>query len=269
MKTVLLLVHDDPGQEARLRAALDLVRAIDGHLHCLHVTAIPADVAEYALLGGNALLLGDEEQRETEHRARITRRLTAESVMFGWQEATGELAEMIGLGAAFADVIVSNTDLHDSTAPDMRRVAGEITIAVGKPVLAVPKAMTGLALNGRAIIAWDGSDDAEDAVRAAVPLLALARDVEILTVDDGSAAVPAKAVARYLSHHGINARIKIEITLTARPADHILAAVSGEQAEWVVMGAYGHARFLEHLFGGTTRTMLRDSPAPLFLVHHR
>jgi hypothetical protein len=35
MKNVLLLVHDDLGQEARLQAALDIVRAIGGHLHCL------------------------------------------------------------------------------------------------------------------------------------------------------------------------------------------------------------------------------------------
>jgi hypothetical protein len=37
MKNVLLLVHDDPGQEARVQAALDVVRAIEGHLICLGV----------------------------------------------------------------------------------------------------------------------------------------------------------------------------------------------------------------------------------------
>ena len=41
MKNILLLVHDDPGQEARVQAALDLTRALDGHLTCLDVAAMP------------------------------------------------------------------------------------------------------------------------------------------------------------------------------------------------------------------------------------
>ena len=29
MKNILLLIHDDPGQEARLQAALDITRAVE------------------------------------------------------------------------------------------------------------------------------------------------------------------------------------------------------------------------------------------------
>ena len=41
MKTILVLLHDDGGQEARLQVALDLSRALDGHLICLDVTQLP------------------------------------------------------------------------------------------------------------------------------------------------------------------------------------------------------------------------------------
>ena len=41
MKNILLLVHDDAGQEARFQAALDIGRAVEGHLSCLDVTVIP------------------------------------------------------------------------------------------------------------------------------------------------------------------------------------------------------------------------------------
>lgn len=41
MKNVLLLVHEDAGQEARLQAALDLTRALRGHLTCLDGTCYP------------------------------------------------------------------------------------------------------------------------------------------------------------------------------------------------------------------------------------
>ena len=42
MKSVLLLVHQDSGQEARVQAALDLTSALSGHLACLDVTPLPS-----------------------------------------------------------------------------------------------------------------------------------------------------------------------------------------------------------------------------------
>jgi hypothetical protein len=47
MKNVLLLVHDDAGQEARLQAALGIVRAVEGHLTCLDVIIYPMISADY------------------------------------------------------------------------------------------------------------------------------------------------------------------------------------------------------------------------------
>ena len=69
MKNVLLLIHDDDGQEARLEVALDVVRAIGGHLTCL-------DVAVYTVLAGDdygagsATLYADECAREAKNKAK-------------------------------------------------------------------------------------------------------------------------------------------------------------------------------------------------------
>ena len=62
MKNVLVLMHDDVGQEARFQAALDLTRALDGHLTCLDVAILPVTVDDYAMLGGAALLVADEPE---------------------------------------------------------------------------------------------------------------------------------------------------------------------------------------------------------------
>lgn len=35
----------------------------------------------------------------------------------------------------------------------------------------------------------------------------------------------------------------------------------------IVMGAYGHSRATEFVFGGTTRDLLQHSSFPLFLSH--
>jgi nucleotide-binding universal stress UspA family protein len=35
----------------------------------------------------------------------------------------------------------------------------------------------------------------------------------------------------------------------------------------VVMGAYGHSRFLEEILGGATRNMLSESKVPVLMAH--
>jgi hypothetical protein len=42
MKTILVHVDSDDGQEARLQAAFDLARAFEGHIHCVQITPYSA-----------------------------------------------------------------------------------------------------------------------------------------------------------------------------------------------------------------------------------
>eukprot|EP01037_Dinobryon_pediforme_P037902 gene37902-45620_t len=94
MKTVLLLVHDDTGQESRLQAALDLTRALDGHLSCLDV-AVPATVdGDYYGIAAVALL-EDERTREAENKTALVARLEREDVRWDWTDATGTLADAV------------------------------------------------------------------------------------------------------------------------------------------------------------------------------
>ena len=75
MKNIVLLVHDDNGQEARLRVALDLARALEGHLTCIDVTVLPMVIADMYGGADQALLIGEEQEREAQHRSALQRRL--------------------------------------------------------------------------------------------------------------------------------------------------------------------------------------------------
>ena len=87
MKNILLLVHDDQGQEARLQVALDLTRAFGGHLSCLDVTILPALVGDYyGGATGGAMLLAEESDRETRNKAALEARLAHEDVSWDWQD---------------------------------------------------------------------------------------------------------------------------------------------------------------------------------------
>ena len=63
---------------------------------------------------------------------------------------------------------------------------------------------------------------------------------------------------------GVNAGV---LVVEADPFDGILRAARDVGADLIVMGAYGHSRAREYLFGGVTRAMLKEAPLPLLLAH--
>lgn len=266
MKNVLVLIHDDPGQEARFQAALDLTRALDGHLTCLDVAITPVSVNEYATLGGSALLLADEQENESANRSRIDARLQVEGVPYNWIDKVGFASPAIRDAASLADVIVLNRDI-EHVYPDMEEIAGEVMIKSGHPILAVPADAKAFDAFGPALIAWDGSTEAEKALRAAVPLLQLAKSVTIVEIDDGSIQWPANAAAVYLSRHKIDCTIEHVRDAIDIPSTILLDQIERRRAAYLVMGGFGHSRFAEATLGGVTRRMLHESPVPLFLMH--
>jgi len=269
MKNILVLIHDDSGQNARVQAALDVARAVGGHLRCVHVSIIPEVVTDFVSMGGNALLPEDEALKEAGNRNRLRERLENDDVPFDWIDVTGDLTLSMLDAAALTDLVVVNRELQTSLFPNALELAGRLLVEARLPVLAVPEKAKGLNARGRALIAWDGSASAEAALRAAVPLLRHAAAVTILYVEDGSLKIPAEDAAVYLARHGIPATIQREKILTDRPGAVILSALQWAKADYVVMGAFGRARIIEELFGGATERMLAESPVPLFLVHGR
>lgn len=267
MKNVLVLMHDDSGQEARYQAALDLCRALEGHLTCLDVTILPVMAGDYAMMGGEAVLLAAEEEREQANRARMEPRLQEEGLPYSWTDVTGELGPALKDAAGLVDVIVVNRQLDDVHYPDMLGLAGEVLVKSGTPVLAVPQDAKGFNAAGHAMVAWDGSRESDAALRAAVPLLKLAERVTILEIDDGSIRVPAIEAAEYLSRHDIRPVVCRRSARSGGAADVLLAEVESSGADYLVQGGFGHSRLVETLFGGVTRRMLTASPVPIFLAH--
>jgi nucleotide-binding universal stress UspA family protein len=266
MKNILVLIHDDTGQESRLLAAMDLTRALNGHLTCIDVAIVPTLVGDYDG-SGTAMLLDDERQRETTNRMLLQGRLTAASMAYSWIDECGFLSLCMREAANDADLIILNRELDEIKYPDMLKVVGEVMIKSRKPIVAVPANATGFDVSGAALIAWDGSDQAGTAMRAAVPLLSLAGSVTILEIDDGSLQQPALEAVDFLARRNVKATVLHEAASSVPAGAIILKKIEAVGASYLVMGGFGHSRFIESAFGGVTRQMLKNSPVPLFLIH--
>lgn len=267
MKNVLVLIHDDTGQEARLQVALDVTRMLNGHLMCLDVVIPPAAMVDDGLGGTvGVMLLADEISREAVNRTRIERRLKHEEVSWEWTERTGRIAPCLREASRFADLIVVNRQLNDFPVPDMRAVAGEVIARSGKPVLAVPEEQRRLDTEC-AMIAWNGSASAMAALRQSIPLLARTERVLLVQVDNGTIDGSAEAAASYLSRHDIHVRIERVSAVPGGVGPTLVEQAVRHRAGYLVAGGFGHMRLAETFFGGVTRELLTNAPCPIFLAH--
>lgn len=267
MKNILTLVHADAGQEARFQVALDLARAVDGHLLCVNVVVPPVPVIEAFSRAGLQLATDEARDVSASNRSTLLDRLAVEGMPFDWFEDIGTIVSCLAKSADFADLIILNRNLTIGT-PHMDRLVADVLVETGKPVLAVPEQQRALRVHSAcAMIAWDGSHAAIHAIEAAAPILRLASDVTIVEVDDGSKGASSEEAARYLCRYGI----KPAILRISGGDDYVppllLAHATTLHADYIVMGGFGHWRLIEQMIRGNSHWILGTTHVPLFMVH--
>lgn len=137
----------------------------------------------------------------------------------------------------------------------------------GLPVLAVPPLARSFEPTGSALILWDGSAAALHALIAAIPILRLASAVTLLEIDDGSLHRPAGDAFGLLARHRIDVDLRHEPAFGDKAGYVILDQITAISPAYIVMGGFGHARWIESIVGGVTRRLLAECPVPLFLKH--
>jgi nucleotide-binding universal stress UspA family protein len=169
--------------------------------------------------------------------------------------------------ARYADVAISGRpDLSDprSVPFDLPQA---LVLASGRPVILVPDEpppTTGR----RILVGWNASREATRAVADGLPFLAHAEAVELLLVDPerhphGHGEEPGADVALHLARHGVRVDVRRMSSEGVSVGRLVLSRAREFGADLMVMGAYGHSRLTELVFGGVTRTLLRESTLPL------
>jgi nucleotide-binding universal stress UspA family protein len=118
------------------------------------------------------------------------------------------------------------------------------------------------------MVCWRDTPDAARAVVAATPFLERAQRVVFVAIDEsGTARADVEAAAAQFRWNGLPTDTQV-IAAAGRPAADLLreaGQVCG--ADLVVMGAYGHSRVRELIFGGCTRAVLASADRPVLLFH--
>lgn len=171
--------------------------------------------------------------------------------------------------ARYADLaIVARTEASDRSGLPLD-LPQSLVLSAGRPVVLLPPDPAAFRCR-RVVLGWNASREAARAAADALPLLRRAEAVQVLVVDahvrpNGHGEEPGADIAQHLVRHGANVEVN---RVSAHGADAglvILSEAASFGADLVVMGAYGHSRLTEFVFGGATRTALREADLPVLM----
>lgn len=274
-KTILVHVHNDDTLVTRLETALSLARAYSAHVDCLHVTPTQAYVA-YDSFGGvfvMADMIKALEEEQAALRKGVEQKLRNEDVSWSYRETAGDISSQLVARAALADLMITGRQPRRiEFAGSAIGFLGDLIHRSRTPIFIPAEGQPPADPTGPALIAWDGSYEAANAVRSTVGMLQRASRVYVLRVEEKKdEAFPSTQLLEYLSRHGIHAELTVEpvgkIQFDEFLPEILMTRAKAVNAAYIVMGGYSHSRVGEYIFGGLTRTMLSESPIPIVIAH--
>ena len=291
IKSILVPAMGDAGDDTRLATAAAVAQLFQAHIECLHVRAEIGDQLASTLSVQPPTIASAEFMAaiatEVERRAHEARRAfdtvcrtqkipvsagiaTTAAVSADWREESGDDVETLIVRACRHDLAVVRCEMprqgpSRGLPPDS---AGAVLICAGVPILlagaTAPRSFATVA------IAWKDRPEASRAVTGAMPFIAAARKVVVMTVAESAApgGYAADAVVERLRWHGYEAaELRCPAPERGAGAGHLVAEAVKAGADLLVMGAYGHSRLREWVFGGYTRHVLSGIDLPVLLAH--
>lgn len=255
-----------------MAAALALARIQGGYIQGLHIRIDAVETA--AMIGAfrqpNLHNVLDAISSQEEERSRHARKVFDETcqgvadtaISPVWTEKQSFLNETLH-EARYHDLCVMGRNAE---------LSGERIITVltqsGRPLLLAPSEPVER-IGKTVAIAWKHTAEAARAVGAASFLLANAEKVLILSVSEdkaGDARLSANGLAAQMENKGIAAEVRVSSSPSVSTAQALSDLALGGGADILVMGAYGHSRIREFVFGGVTTEFLSTAALPLFMV---
>ncbi|MCA1442899.1 universal stress protein [Ensifer sp. IC4062] len=273
-KTILLVIGANE-HENDLTAAADLCAAADAHLSVLLVKlAAPPPIGDYAAMSVAWLDERAEDMRQLDEaveRARAT--LKGLGISF---EANGIYCETawadndVGNRARYADITLIGASMKPDSPLRARAIDGALFYSA-RPVLLATNRQSVTLRPRKILLAWNSTMESARAAREALELMESAEEVNVVVVDPSAASAkngeePGADVATYLARHGIEVTVDRLPSAGRRVEEVLNQHAIDTSADLIVMGAYGHTRLRERIFGGVTKAMIEAPMVPVLMV---
>lgn len=275
IKDLAIAYNGSSNADKALRFALQMSEKYGAEVTALHVHAPLQHESTIARWASKAVL---DSLRQTDRDAlegveqKFRQQLAEAGIKSAvdWVVETGPANEHLSRMARCHDLLL----IGQSSEPGEKRHhvrAEDLVVRMGRPLLVIPANYELRPFSERAVVAWDGSRPASRAVSDAMQILETKNRIDVVTVGPksrtGETSAGDSRVIRHLRCHGVDAEhIYLEAGKVSVGAA-ILDYCDKVQPDVLVMGAYGHARLREDLFGGVTHQILNRMNVPVLLSH--
>jgi nucleotide-binding universal stress UspA family protein len=277
LKNIGVFVDATPEGEKRADYAATLAHQCRAHLAGIHVVSAgrPEHRSDYYVIGEKAIRASLAWEKAADEAVTINVRRRFEAIS-AKRDLSAEFRvirrggpdEDLVLGSLHSDLVVIGQrqlqELPGYLSPD------KLLLASGAPILVIPSGWKSELIGQKILVGWNASREARRAVADALPFLVAAPSVTLLVVDSNERAdrhgeEPGADIALYLARHGVHVEVEQVSSRGSPVADFILSYAADHGVDLIVIGAYSHARSVEMLFGGVTRTLLKQSPIPVLM----
>ncbi len=192
-----------------------------------------------------------------------------------WREINSiapSVAQAVTDVARTVDLVVMSQKGNESLSHSPAIFPEDVILSCARPVIVVPANKTLAQSFSNIFIAWDGRQQAVRALFDSLPLLREADNVRVHSINakgggDCRILTTPGELANTLSRHGVNVTLSESETTAGDVGNEILQYANDSGSDLLVMGAYGHARIREYVFGGVTRKILYEMPIPVLMSH--
>jgi nucleotide-binding universal stress UspA family protein len=277
-KTIIVSLNDISRSETLLTLATGMAAKHEAHLIGLYV--IPAPRIYPAVSAHVTPIVLNEtktffEEKAEQSRNAFEKAASAAGVEAEWRRLNSDspnIADGVIEHGLQADVLLisQRNDLgNDGIEPDF---CERVVMESGRPVIVVPHNGKFNEIGEHVVVGWNASREATRAVFDAMPMLESSEETRLIWVDpqkqwEKSGNLPGAEMAATLTRHGVRSIAEAMPTDGIGSGDALLNRASDLGADLIVMGAYGHTRLREFVFGGATRTMLDQMTLPVLLSH--
>jgi nucleotide-binding universal stress UspA family protein len=276
MKTILIPTEDHDAMQPVLEAGLMMARLFDSYLEGIAVRPSAGTYVTVEPVSSLAISGAFDGDMARNARAMFEAFMTKHgvpqadpepaSLSYGWPMPDAFDDSFIGSHGRIFDLIVLGRPGRAAENPRMPPLEAAL-FESGKPVLIVPP-VAPKTIGRNVLVAWNRSTEQAHTNAFALPLLRMAEQVTLLTVEGGIVAGPSGEVAvRHLRRNGVKAN-----ALTVPPGSRANGEIILERAaalgcDLLVKSAYTQSRLRQMIFGGATRHILAHASLPVFMAH--
>ena len=277
-KTILVALNNVMRTDALMSVALNMASKHDAHVIGLYV--IPA-VRVYPTMSPHVVPGLDDacrvffSQKSESVEKAFNEALAKSGVRGEWRgidSASVDIADAVIEHGYQVDLIVASQQSNDVANGIEDDFCDRLVMESGRPVLLVPISGEFAAVGETVVVGWNATREAVRAVFDSLPVLKMAKTVKLLWINpmsEGSESgdLPGAEMAATLARHDINVAAEALPSEQAGAGEALITQAKELGADLVVIGAYGHSRMREFVFGGVTRTMLQAMTLPVLMTH--